>query len=202
MKRLVSLEAEQSLIGSILTEPSLIKETILQPNHFYAKENRLIFESLKELDKKGEHIDVVTLLTTLGNKANQIGGRQYLSDLLNSVASVEPFKTYEKHILESWKIRQAKALQEKKINSLDDLNDMMSNLSELQETGAESEYNHKQAVIDLYDKIESQEKGMSGIDTGFEDMNRMLDGFQGGDLIISAARPSMGGVSPLILAII
>lgn len=195
---MVSLEAEQSLIGSILTEPSLIKETILQPNQFYAKENKLIFGALKELDKKGDHIDVVTLLTELGNNANQIGGRKYLSDLLNSVASVEPFKTYEKHILESWKIRQAKALQEKKINSLDDLNDMMSNLSELQEVGAENEYNHKQAVIDLFEKIESQPKGLSGIDTGFEDLNRMLDGFQGGDLIISAARPSVGKTAKML----
>ena len=198
MKRLVSLEAEQSLVGSILTEPNLIKETILQPKHFYDQSNKVIFEALKEIDNKDEHIDIVTLLTTLGNKANKIGGRSYLSELLNSVASVEPFKTYEKHILESWKIRQAKKLQEKKINSLDDLNDIMSNLSELQEVGTESEYNHKQAVIDLYDKIEAQEKGMSGIDTGFEDMNRMLDGFQGGDLIISAARPSMGKTAKML----
>lgn len=195
---LISLEAEQSLIGSILTDTELIKETILEPKHFYANENKIIFEALKELDKKGEHIDVVTLLTTLGNKANRIGGRRYLSDLLNSVASVEPFKTYEKHILEAWKIRRAKELQEKKINSLDDLNDMMSNLSELQEVGTDNEYNHKQAIIDLYDKIDAQEKGLSGIDTGFEDLNRMLDGFQGGDLIISAARPSMGKTAKML----
>src|SRR5699024_4908332 len=115
-----------------------------------------------------------------------------------SVASVEPFKTYEKHILESWKIRQAKKLQEKKINNLDDLNEIMSNLSELQEVGTDNEYNHKQAIIDLYDKIDAQEKGMSGIDTGFEDMNRMLDGVQGGDLIISAARPSMGKTAKML----
>ena len=198
MKLVVTLEAEQSLIGIILTEPSLIKETILQPNQFYAKENRLIFGALKELDKKGDHIDVVTLLTELGNKANRIGGRQYLSDLLNSVASVEPFKTYEKHILESWKIRQAKKLQEKEIDSLEDLHEITSEFNELQEIGAENEYNHKQAIIDLYDKIESQDKGMSGIDTGFEDLNRMLDGFQGGDLIISAARPSMGKTAKML----
>src|SRR5690625_4709900 len=150
--RLISLEAEQSLIGSILTSPELIKETILEPKHFYDQSNKIIFESLKDLDKKGEHIDVVTLLTNLGNRANRIGGRKYLSDLLNSIASIEPFKTYEKHILESWKIRQAKRLQEKEIHSLDDLNDIVSNLSELQEFGTESEYNHKQAVNDLYDK--------------------------------------------------
>lgn len=198
MKRLVSLEAEQSLIGSILTEPSLIKETILEPKHFYAKENKLIFTALKDLDAKGEYIDVVTLLTTLGNKTSQIGGRKYLSDLLNSVASVEPFKTYEKHILESWKIRQAKKLQEKEIDSLEDLHEITSEFNELQEIGAENEYNHKQAIIDLYDKIEAQEKGMSGIDTGFEDLNRMLDGFQGGDLIISAARPSMGKTAKML----
>ena len=198
MKRLVSLEAEQSLIGSILTDSELIKETKLQPKHFYAKENKLIFGALKELDAKGEHIDVVTLLTTLGNKASQIGGRKYLSDLLNSVASVEPFKTYEKHILESWKVRQAKKLQEKEIDSLEDLHEITSEFNELQEIGAENEYNHKQAVIDLFEKIESQSKGLSGIDTGFEDLNRMLDGFQGGDLIISAARPSVGKTAKML----
>ena len=98
--------------------------------------------------------------------------------MLNSVASVEPFKTYEKHILESWKIRQAKKLQEKEIDSLEDLHEITREFNELQEIGAENEYNHKQAIIDLYDKIEAQEKGLSGIDTGFEDLNRMLDGFK------------------------
>src|SRR5699024_10966752 len=89
-------------------------------------------------------------------------------------------------------------LQEKNVNSLEDLNDLVSNLSEVQETGMKSEYDQKRAIIDLYEKIEAQEKGLRGIDTGFDDLNRMLDGFQGGDLIISAARPSMGKTAKML----
>lgn len=198
MPLVINLEAEQSLLGCLLTDGELIKESFLQEKHFYSKANQMIFKALKSLSDKGEPIDVVTVITELGNGLSAVGGRKYISDLLNSVASLEPFKTYEKYVLESWKIRQAKAIQEKEIHDLDDLSNLMNEFSELELENNDEDYDHKQAIMDLYDKIENQELGLSGVDTGFKDLNRMLDGFQGGELIISAARPSVGKTAKML----
>lgn len=194
----INLEAEQSYLGCILTDGELIKETTLQPKHFHGSSNQSLFGALQRLDGKGEPIDVVTVMTELGNDLYNIGGRKYISDLMNSVASLEPFKTYEKYILESWKIRKAQEIQSKEIHDLNDLSYLMNEFSELELENADDDYDHKEAIQELYQNIDEQETGLSGIDTGFKDLNRMLDGFQGGDLIISAARPSMGKTAKML----
>lgn len=194
----VNLEAEYSLLGCILTKGDLIKEITLKDKHFYSEANKKLFRALRSLSEKGEPIDIVTVMTELGSELLNIGGRKYISDLLNSVASIEPFKTYEKYILESWKLRQARSLQQKEIHDLSDISNLMYELSELELENADEDYDHQKAIMDLYDKIENQEVGLSGIDTGFRDLNRMLDGFQGGDLIISAARPSVGKTAKML----
>lgn len=198
MQLAINLEAEQSLLGILLTKGDMIKETSLQDKHFYSQSHKKLFKALQNLSDKGELIDVVTVMTELGSDLSAVGGKRYISDLLNSVASLEPFKTYEKYILESWKIRKARSIQEKEIHSLDDLNNLMYEFSELELENNDDDYDHKQAIQELYNKIEQQEMGLSGIDTGFRDLNRYLDGFQGGDLIISAARPSVGKTAKML----
>lgn len=192
------IETEQGYLGCILNDGELIKESTLQPKHFYGKSNRELYAAFQRLDSKGDPIDVVTVMSELGDELFNIGGRKFISDLMNSVASLEPFKTYEKYILESWKLRKAREFQQKEIKDLDDLTNLMNELSELELENTDEDYNHKQAIMDLYEKIDKQETGLSGIDTGFTDLNRMLDGFQGGDLIISAARPSMGKTAKML----
>jgi replicative DNA helicase len=191
--QVVNLEAEQAFLGSILKKGDLIKETAIQENHFYDPKHSTLFKTLRQIEQKNEPIDIVAIITNMGQaNVTKIGGRKYLSSLMNSVASLEPFKTYEKYILESWKLREAKKIQSKEITSLEDLSNTMHELSKLELTNTEKDYDHKESLVELYNKIINQQKGLSGIDTGFKDYNAILDGFQGSDLIISAARPSVG----------
>ncbi|WP_200415970.1 replicative DNA helicase [Virgibacillus salexigens] len=195
----INLEAEESLLGCILKKGDLIKEIALEEKHFYSKPNKILFQALRELEQKNDPIDIVTVITTVGqSKLSDIGGKQYLSKLMNSIASLEPFKTYEKYILESYKIRRAREIQQQDIKDSNDLSNIMKELSELELENTDDDYNHKEALTRLYDKIINQAPGLSGIDTGFRDLNRMLDGFQDGDLIISAARPSVGKTAKML----
>ncbi|WP_158701564.1 replicative DNA helicase [Lentibacillus sp. Marseille-P4043] len=193
-----NLEAEYGLLGCILKKGELIKELTIQGKHFSNTSNQILFKALREIEQKGEPIDMVTVVMTLGNKLSNIGGKPYLSKLMNSVASLEPFKTYEKYIIDSWKIREARKIQEREIFNLDDLSKIMSQYSELELENNDDDYNHAESLKRLYENIEKQDKGLSGLDTGFIDLNRMLDGFQNGDLIISAARPSVGKTAKML----
>lgn len=189
----LNIEAEQSLLGCILVENDLIKELTIESRHFYNRENQSLFQTMRELDNKGEPIDVVTVLTE-----NADVKKKYLGDLMNSIPTTEPFKTYERLVMDSYKIRKAKDLQFKEIQSTEDISEMMYEFSTLEEENTSDDYDHKEALVDLYENIEQQPEGLSGIDTGFKDLNRMIDGFQPGDLYISAARPSVGKTAKML----
>lgn len=153
----------------------------------------MIFETLKKLDSKDEPIDVVTIITAIQpENLNKIGGPQKLTMLENVSANIENYKTYENYIIEAWKVREAKRLQETEISSLEDIRSLQEKLAELDEDTTEEEYDHKETLIQLHRDIEKQQDGLSGYDTGYNDLNAYLDGFQEKNLIVVAARPSVG----------
>ncbi|MCF3941591.1 replicative DNA helicase [Oceanobacillus alkalisoli] len=194
-----TLEAEYGLLGCVLKQGELIKEITLQEKHFHNANNQIIFKTLREIEQANEPIDLVSVVVRLGNtNLSRIGGRKHLSDLINSVARLESYKAYEKFILESWKIREARKIQGMEIHSLDDLAAVVEKYDEIELENNDDDYDHIEAMSQLYQSIEEQEPGLSGIDTGFQDLNRMLDGFQKGDLIISAARPSVGKTAKML----
>lgn len=194
-----TLEAEYGLLGCVLKQGELIKEITLQEKHFSNANNQIIFKTLREIEQANEPIDLVSVVVRLGNtNLSRIGGRKHLSDLINSVARIESYKAYEKFILESWKIREARKIQGIEIHSLDDLAAVVEKYDEIELENNDDDYDHIEAMSQLYQSIEEQEPGLSGIDTGFQDLNRMLDGFQKGDLIISAARPSVGKTAKML----
>lgn len=194
-----SLEAEYGLLGCILKQGDLIKEIGLHEKHFEAKENQMLFQTLKKIEHDNDPIDLVSVVIKLGNtNLSRIGGKNHLTNLMNSIASTERFKTYEKYVLEAWKLREARKIQDKEINCLDDLSYVMGQYSDLELEDNDDDYDHAESLKNLYQRIEEQEPGLSGLDTGFTDLNRMLDGFQNGDLIISAARPSVGKTAKML----
>lgn len=191
---MVNLEAENYFIGCLLKDGELIKDTSIQGEHLYDPAHKETINLIRELDSKGEKVDLVSIIVASKGKAD----KKRLADLVNGVASVEPFKLMEKHIYESYKMREAKRIQTMEIGSLADVEMLKDELAKLDTTLDDDEYDHKQALVDLHDNIEQQQEGMSGYDTGFRDLNNYLDGFQEGDLIISAARPSMGKTAKML----
>src|SRR5699024_431105 len=153
-----------------------------------------IIQITRELEAANETIDIVSVVVASKGQVD----KKRLANLINGVPSIEAFKMTEKHVFESYQLREAQRIQSIEIASLSDVDDVKDELSKLETSLNQEEYDHKQAMIDLYDSIEHQSAGLSGYDTGFRDLNRYLDGFQEKDLIISAARPSLGKTAKML----
>src|SRR5690606_24528278 len=153
----VNLEAEYSLLGSILKKGELLKELTIQEKHFYDRRHQLLFRTLRAIEQKNEPIDIVSVITHLNQSELQtIGGKKYLSMLMNSVASLESFKTHEKYIIESWKIREANRIKSKPITEFSDVVQVYSELQQLELENKENKYDHQKSLMNLYEKVINQ----------------------------------------------
>lgn len=191
---MINLESENLLIGSLLKDGTLIKETNIHSKHLYDPLNKKVINIMRNLDEQGEDIDLVAVVVASKGDVD----KQRLADLSNSVPSLHNFKMVERNVIESYKLREAKKITSVEINEISDIEAVKNELEEIEVSNNEDEYDHQQAMINLYENIENQTKGLSGYDTGFRDLNQYLDGFQETDLIISAARPSTGKTAKML----
>lgn len=188
----INIEAEQALLGCILLEGDLIKEISLQPEHFFDFKNKVVFQVMRELEKQDEAIDYVSM--SLSDEVDS----SYISDLARSVPSVEGYKRYEKYVLDAWKLRKAELTANKlkdDIHTASDSNvisEAIQELTRIEEIGFEQDFSLKTKLMEIHEELEEQKEGLTGIDTGFEDLNMMTNGLQKQELIILAARPSVG----------
>lgn len=193
---LYNIEAEQVVLGCILQKSELIKESTLSAEEFYLQKHQIIFRTMREIDAKGEPIDYVSIITKLDDfTIEQIGAASYLLQLTDSVPSTEPFNFYQSLVKKAFKIRKALQICEsfEFTPSEESLNHTLKLLNELTDEGRNlSKVSKKDVLVEIYGEISTKKEGLSGIDTGFLDLNLMTDGFQSGDLIILAARPSVG----------
>ncbi|WP_313960056.1 DnaB-like helicase N-terminal domain-containing protein, partial [Bacillus pumilus] len=97
----------QQYLGAILQEPDLIKYSQLKPIHFYRQQNQSIFKTLQELDKNGDPIDIVSVIEHVGREnLKGIGGRKYLTELMNASITTAKQAFYENLIIDYWKKRE------------------------------------------------------------------------------------------------
>ncbi len=203
------LDAEQATLGSIMLNPSALNEIvdIIQFESFYSEKHRIIFKAMIDLFSKNEPIDLLSLSTSLKNRGQleQIGGRTYLSDLTSSV----PASTNVKHYAG---IVYKKALMRKLIEAGEhlatvgftesdmDVETLMDDAEKrvFSITGdpkGQKFVSLKQTVSEVWNEIERlhESKGeLSGVPTGFPALDNVLAGLHKSDLIILAARPSVG----------
>jgi replicative DNA helicase len=109
-EQFVNLEAEQAFLGSILQEPSLIQESVLNEQELGIPNHRQIFNAMRMVDQSGKIVDFVTVVTELGDSIGEVGNVSYLMKLADSVPSIESFMTYQTSILEAYRLRRAKEL--------------------------------------------------------------------------------------------
>lgn len=203
------LDAEQATLGSIMLNPNALNEIIdiIQFESFYAEKHRIIFKAMIDLFSQSEPIDLLSLSTSLKNRGQleQIGGRAYLTDLTNSVPASTNIKHYAK-------IVYRKALMRKLIEAGEHLatvgfsetdEDVESLMDEAEKrvfsiTGdpkGQKFVSIKQVVAETMEEIEKlreSKEGLRGVSTGFPGLDNILAGLQKSDLIILAARPSVG----------
>lgn len=203
-----NIEAEQAVLGAIFLEPDalMLASEILVPEDFYRSSHQKIFQSMLRLSEKGEPVDLVTVTKDLADAKilEEVGGVSYLSDLAGSVPTAANIEYYakiveEKSILRRL-IRTATAIAQEGYNREDDVETLLTEAEKsimevAQRRKAGLFQNIKDILVRTYDKIEMlhNRKGeITGIPTGFSELDRMTAGFQRNDLIIVAARPSVG----------
>lgn len=203
-----NVEAEQSVLGAMMIEREAISKVseILHPDDFYREAHRLIYNAMMELFNKNEAVDLVTVVEVLrrDEKLEAAGGIAYVSALANSVPTAANV-TYHARIVEE------KALLRQLINTAthvagmgyeanEEVTVIMDKaekmILEVASRKAGQEFaSIKNIIFDVFDKVSelySSRGGITGLPTGFKDLDKLTSGLQPSDLILIAARPSMG----------
>lgn len=206
-----SLEAEQSVLGSMLLDKEAVAIVVeqLKGEDFYSDAHKEIFEAVLNLYDHGKPIDLVTLVEEVRQRGtlDGVGGTTYITDLSMAVPSTANIKYYtniveEKSILRKLIVASNEILkvsyegQDELEVILDLAERMIFNIS--QKRNSQSFESIKTILLDTYAKIEelSKNKGkIIGVPTGFHDLDIRTSGFNPSDFILVAARPSMGKTS-------
>lgn len=203
-----NIEAEQAVIGAIFLEPNAFSTASerIESKDFYRANHQVIFEAMFDLFEKGEPIDMVTVTTLLSNseKLEIAGGVPYLTDVAGSVPTAANIDYYSQIVEEKAVLRRliqtasdivtnTFSKEDEVEEALDDAERTILEVSSRKNVNAFKPI--KDVLIEVYDNIEQlhqAEDDVTGISTGYRDLDRMTSGFQRNDLIIIAARPSMG----------
>ena len=201
------LESEKALLGSMLINPDVFYDVVdtLGDNSFYYPKHNIIYKAISDLSKHGEPIDLVTLSKKLESmkELTTIGGREYLIDLTTSVptatnalqyaANVKEFETRRSLISAGQKIESIG--YDKDSGTLEEIIDQSEKiLYESTFDKSDARYHKISESLSTACELLDGEKlqSMRGISTGFESIDEKIAGFQPSDLIILAARPSVG----------
>ncbi|MFJ5624485.1 replicative DNA helicase [Peribacillus loiseleuriae] len=203
-----NVEAEQAVLGAIFLEPSslTVSSEILIPEDFYRSSHQKVFNAMLKLNDMGKAVDLVTVTEELAaaKTLEEVGGVSYLSELAASVptaANVEYYaKIVEEKSLLRRLIRTATNIAQEGYSREDEVESLLgeaekSIMEVAQRKNSGAFQNIKDVLVRAYDNIEelTNRKGdVTGIPTGFAELDRMTAGFQRNDLIIVAARPSVG----------
>ena len=203
-----NMEAEQAVLGSALTDGESVGEAaqILTPSDFYFSANKFIFESVMNLFNSNKAIDFVTVTEQLkvNNKLDAVGGIDYLKRLSSSVPTTQHVQYYagiikEKAVLRSL-IKSVNSISKMAYDEEDSLARLLERseqmIFDISSAREQTDLVHISDVLQLsYETLvkNSENKGgITGIPTGFEELNKRTGGFHGGELIIIAGRPGMG----------
>jgi len=203
-----NLEAEQAVLGSMLLERAAIEKAaeILKPEDFYRDAHRFIFEAMLALAERDEPVDPITLPDELQSKGHleNVGGLPYLLNLMEAPATAANVEYYAKLVEEKAILRrlldagtQIQGLAHAEYEAIDDVVDRAERLIfNVGQRRMGQFFYHLRPLLDAeLDRLEKryENKGQTtGRQTPFDDLNYMTSGLQPSDLIIIAARPSMG----------
>ncbi|NCO79952.1 replicative DNA helicase [Candidatus Falkowbacteria bacterium] len=206
-----NLEAESSLLGCLLIDKDAVIKVvdIIRPEDFYKDANGIIFSAMRELYIHHEPIDILTLTNKLEekNQIEAIGGRTYLAELANSVAT-------SSHIVYYANIVQRKATLRRLLTTAAEISELgyqedeeiekILDIAEQKLFGVSQKYlknvflpidNLLTEAFDRIDELHKQSGKLRGLPTGFPDLDGLLAGLQKSDLVILASRPSVGKTS-------
>ncbi|MDD3409889.1 MAG: replicative DNA helicase [Eubacteriales bacterium] len=207
-----SVDAERSVIGAVLQDAAAVNIAFenLMPDDFYAAEHREIFDAMRQLHIGGSPIDVMTTQNELARRGtlDGVGGVPYLLEAVRFVPTTANTRTYLQIVLEKSTLRKligaCQRIETQCYQQLEQTPDILKDAERaifdivMKRSGAETLHPLNAVLSMTFDKIEemSRLKGrLAGVPTGLYDLDRMLTGLHGGELIIAGARPAMGKTS-------
>ncbi len=210
-------EAEKALLGSIMLRPEVMYEItdIVQAHSFYTEKHRIIYETILELFNKRNPTDLLSVSARLKEKSmgansnllEEVGGSSYLAELINAVPSAANAIYYAQIIQKKFMARNLIAAADYVASiGYDETLEMEELLDQAQKriydvtntSGVHKFVDLKSELDEAWerlDRLHNSDDGLRGIPTGFKDIDNMLSGLQKSDLIILAARPSVGKTS-------
>jgi replicative DNA helicase len=203
------LEAEKAVLGSIMLRPKAIYDIVdvVGPETFYSQKHRLIFQAMLALNSKNEPIDLLSVSSQLKAAGNleSVGGRTYLNDLTTSVPMSANITHYASLVQKSSVLRglidSAEHISslafDKADKTLEELMDEAEKkifaITHMPRSGKFVSLKHSLSETwDQIEKLQEAGEGLRGVPTGFSALDNMLSGLQKSDLVILAARPSVG----------
>jgi len=206
-----SLEAERALLGALLLKPDAIHDVsdLVRSESFYAEKHRLIYEAMRELTERGEPIDMLSLGERLQSKSllERVGGRAYIAELAGTAPTPGNIAHYaelvsRKHLMRSL-IDVSYEITEAAYDEARDTVEVLDHAEKSIYAIGNASAAHKFVAIkdkldSAWDRIESMSKNkdvVRGTPTGFPELDTLLSGLHPSDLIILAARPSVGKTS-------
>ena len=204
-----NIDSEKALLGSVMLRPEAIHDVleIVDEHSFYAEKHRVIWKAMIELFQKHEPIDLLSLSSRLKEKKqlDAIGGRAYLTELVNLVPSSSNLVYYAEVVRRKYVLRKlieaADHISELGFKEENDLEMLLDDAEKrifaiTSSTSGKRRYTSMKDILgeawERIEKLHTPEGGLRGVPTGFRGIDSKLAGLQKSDLIILAARPSMG----------
>lgn len=206
-----NLEAEQSLLGSLLIDKDAFFKIAdqISPDEFYKETHRMVYEAMVELSSRHDPIDFLTLTNILEEKKqlDKVGGRSFITNLTNIVPTASHVQNYAAIIRKKATLRkllqaaaEITALGQNEDTDLEQVLDEAEQrlFSVSQQNVSQSFIPIKSVLSEAFDRIDEMHRDTGkyrGVPTGFNDLDEILGGLQKSDLLILAARPSVGKTS-------
>lgn len=204
-----SLEAEKAVLGAMLVSRDALLNSVvrLTEDDFYVQDHKLIFDTIRNVYNKGVDVDIVTVVEqfTLNNTFDELSDKELIYDLVENVVSPSNIEEYIRIIQDKTTLRKLVSLandvsKKWETEEINDISEYVANVESdtLAITRARNvgEFKTTKEVIDvLKEKLfntSRAEGNVTGVTSGFTDIDNITHGFQSGDLVILAARPSMG----------
>lgn len=203
-----AIELEEAVLGALMLEKDAFSEVcdILKPESFYKPAHQYVYKAIVELAHKSQPIDMLTVIERLkiSGKLEDAGGEYAIYNLTSKVTSAANIEFHAKIVAQKYLARQlitfSSTVQQRAFDSTYDVDNLMedteSDLFKISQENIKREAIQINPVIsealDLLEKASNRKDGLSGLQTGFHDLDKVTSGWQRSDLIILAARPAMG----------
>ena len=203
-----SIEAEQSVLGAMIIDRTTIAQAaeVLNKDSFYRDAHKVIFQSIIEMYQRDQAVDQLTLLEYLKStdRLEKAGGISYVTEISASVLSTVNIKSYIKIVDEKAMLRRliksSTEIIENCYNNQEDVEKVIDSaekkIFDLSEKRSSNDFEPLSVVLERgFEQIEAifnNEGELTGVGSGFKDLDEMTSGFQKGDMVLIAARPSMG----------